>query len=366
MRAALMEAGTTTLTVADIDVADPGPGQVRVRVCHCGLCHSDYTVLHAGMPMTPMVLGHEAAGIVDAVGADVTSLVPGDKVVLTPIAPCGKCYWCVRGEAGCCVNNASVMTGTFGDGTSGLSRGGSLVYRGLGVGGFAEYVLTGETGAVKIPADTPLDIACVIGCAVQTGVGAVLNTAQVEPGATVLVLGLGGIGMSVLQGARAAGASQIICSDPNGARREAALKMGATAVIDPTVDDVVGVTVELTEVGADYAFECAGVASLAEAGIAASRKGGTTVLVGAPPFDAAININPAVIFGVAEKKLMGCFLGSCNSLRDIPRLVAMWRAGQLDLEALITAHRPLDEINEAFTDMGNGVGIRTVLDIAPE
>jgi len=142
--------------------------------------------------------------------------------------------------------------------------------------------------------------------------------------------------------------------------------MGATSVIDPTVDDVVGATMELTEVGADYAFECAGVASLAEVGIAASRKGGTTVLVGAPPFDAAIDINPAVIFGVAEKKLMGCFLGSCNSLRDIPRLVAMWRAGQLDLEALITAHRPLDEINEAFADMGNGVGIRTVLDIAPE
>ena len=366
MRAALMEAGTTKLVVDDIDVADPGPTQVRVRVCHCGLCHSDFTVLHSGLPMTPMVLGHEAAGIVDAVGAEVTSLAPGDKVVLTPIAPCGRCYWCVRGEAGCCVNNVSVMSGTFGDGTTGLSRGDQLVYRGLGVGGFAEYVLTGETGAVKIPADTPLDIACVIGCAVQTGVGAVLNTARVEPGATVLVLGLGGIGMSVLQGARASGASQIICSDPNGARREAALKMGATAVIDPTVDDVVTAVMDLTEVGADYSFECAGVAALGELGITASRKGGTTVLVGAPSADQAISINPAVLFGVAEKKLMGCFLGSCNSLRDIPRLVAMWRAGQLDLEALLTTPRPLDEINEAFTDMGNGVGIRTVLDIAPE
>jgi Zn-dependent alcohol dehydrogenase len=363
MRAALLEAGTSKLVVDDVDVADPRPGQVRVRVHHCGLCHSDYTVAHSGYGITPIVLGHEAAGVVEAIGADVTMLAVGDKVVLTPIAPCGRCYWCVRGETGCCVNNQDVMSGTFRDGTTGLSRGGQMVYRGLGVGGFAEYVLAHETGAVKIPADTPLEVACVIGCAVQTGVGAVLNTAEVEPGATVLVLGLGGIGMSVLQGARAAGASQVICSDPNGARREAALKMGATTVIDPTVDDVVGAVRELTGVGVDYSFEAAGFTALAETGIEASRNGGTTVLVGAPSVDQAITINPAVLFGVAEKKLMGCFLGSCNSIRDIPRMVAMWRAGQLDLESLITHRRPLDEINDAFDDMAAGVGIRTVLDM---
>jgi S-(hydroxymethyl)glutathione dehydrogenase / alcohol dehydrogenase len=364
MRAALYEAGNPKLVVDDaVAIAEPGPGQVRVRVHHCGLCHSDYTVLHGGYGQTPMVLGHEAAGVVESIGDGVTLVEVGDKVVLTPIAPCGRCYWCVRAEPGLCVNNSDVTSATFRDGTTGLSRHGELVYRGLGVGGFAEYVLTHETGAVKVPADTPLEIACVIGCAVQTGVGAVLNTAEVVPGATVLVLGLGGIGLSVVQGARAAGASRIIGSDPNAARREAALRMGATDVIDPGVDDVVGVTRELTGVGADYAFEAAGFTRLAEVGIEASRPGGTTVLVGAPTVDQAITINPAVLFGVAEKKLKGCFLGSCNSLRDIPRLVALWRAGQLDLEALITHRRPLDEINDAFADLEAGVGIRTVVNL---
>ena len=186
--------------------------------------------------------------------------------------------------------------------------------------------MTNETGAVKVPDDTPLEIACVIGCAVQTGVGAVLNTARVEPGATVLVLGLGGIGLSVVQGARAAGAAQIIASDPLAGRRRAATDMGATTVLDPAVDDVTAATRDLTDVGADYAFECAGVAALAAVGIEATRAGGSTVLVGAPGIDEKLELDPLVLFGISEKKLMGCFLGSCNSLRDIPRMIAMWRA----------------------------------------
>ena len=223
MRAALLEAANQPFVIDDsVKIDDPGPGYVRVKVSNCGICHSDLTVTHSAMA-TPIVLGHEAAGVVDAVGEGVTILAPGDSVVLTPIAPCGRCYFCVRGDAGLCVNNRDVLTNTFADGTTGLSRNGDKVYRGLGVGGFAEYVLTTETGAIRVPDDTPLDIVCVIGCAVQTGVGAVLNTAQVEPGATVLVLGLGGIGQSVVQGARVAGASRIIASDPIPARREAAL-----------------------------------------------------------------------------------------------------------------------------------------------
>ena len=245
-------------------------------------------------------------------------------------------------------------TNTFADGSTGLSRNGDKVYRGLGVGGFAEYVLTSETGAIRVPDDTPLDVVCVIGCAVQTGVGAVLNTAQVEPGATVLVLGLGGIGQSVVQGARVAGASRIIASDPIPARREAALRLGATDVIDPGSDDVAGVARSITDVGPDYAFECAGIAALAQVGIAATRPGGMTVLVGAPSADQAITIAPAVLFGIEEKQLKGCFLGSCNSLRDVPRMVDLWRAGQLDLEGLITHRRPLDEINEGFADVEAG------------
>jgi S-(hydroxymethyl)glutathione dehydrogenase / alcohol dehydrogenase len=363
MRAALYEAGTTTLAIGDVDIDDPAPGRVRVRVHHCGICHSDYTALHSTYGATPSVLGHEAAGVVDAVGEGVTMVAPGDKVVLTPIAPCGRCYWCQRDQPGCCVNNAAVLGGAFLDGSTGLSRGGQQVFRGLGVGGFAEYAMCNETGAVKVPDDTPLETACVIGCAVQTGVGAVLNTAKVEAGATVLVLGLGGIGLSVVQGARAAGAAQIIASDPLDWRRDAASRMGATTVLDPNRDDVLAATRDLTSVGADYAFECAGVAALAAVGVEATRAGGSIVLVGAPPLEGKLELDPLVLFGISEKKLMGCFLGSCNSLRDIPRMVAMWRAGQLDLEALVTARRPLDDINDAFADLAAGVGIRTVIDL---
>src|SRR5581483_7172213 len=255
MRAAVLESpGTPFVVDGAVEIADPGPGQVRVRVEHCGVCHSDLTVATSAMAPTPLVLGHEAAGVVDAVGDGVTAVAPGDAVVLTPVPPCGRCYWCVRGEAGICVNSRSVMTNTFADGTTGLARNGQTVYRGLGVGGFAEYVLTPENGAVKIPKDAPLEVACVIGCAVQTGVGAVLNTARVEPGATVLVVGLGGIGLSVVQGARVAGASRVIGSDPLPERREAARRLGATDVIDPTQDDVAVRAAALTEVGVDYAF----------------------------------------------------------------------------------------------------------------
>lgn len=363
MRAALYEAGRDTLAIGDVDIDDPAPGRVRVRVHHCGICHSDYTALHSTYGASPSILGHEAAGVVDAVGEGVTMVAPGDKVVLTPIAPCGRCYWCQRDQPGCCVNNASVLGGSFLDGSTGLALDGQQVYRGLGVGGFAEYAMCNETGAVKVPDDTPLETACVIGCAVQTGVGAVLNTAEVEPGATVLVLGLGGIGLSVVQGARAAGAAQIIASDPLDWRRDAAARMGATTVLDPHADDVLAATRDLTGVGADYAFECAGVAALAAVGVEGTRAGGSTVLVGAPPLEGKLELDPLVLFGISEKKLMGCFLGSCNSLRDIPRLVAMWGAGQLDLEALVTARRPLDEINDAFADLGAGVGIRTVIDL---
>jgi Zn-dependent alcohol dehydrogenase len=262
------------------------------------------------------------------------------------------------------VNNSAVLGGAFLDGSTGLSKDGEQVYRGLGVGGFAEYAMCNETGAVKVPDDTPLETACVIGCAVQTGVGAVLNTAKVEPGATVLVLGLGGIGLSVVQGARVAGASRVIGSDPLSERRDAALRLGATDVIDPSSQDVASRVTALTEIGADYAFEAAGKAALVEVGLAATRPGGTTVCVGAPSIEESITISPAVLFTTMEKKLLGCLLGSSNSLREIPRLLALWRTGQLDLEALITARRPLDEVDDAFADLEAGRGIRTVISIS--
>jgi S-(hydroxymethyl)glutathione dehydrogenase/alcohol dehydrogenase len=366
MRAALLEASEKPLAIVDdVDIEGPRVGEVRVRVSHCGVCHSDLSLVNGTFPfVAPTVLGHEAAGVVDSVGAGVTSVAPGDKVVLTPVAVCNACYWCARGEYGCCVNTVWITTGTFNDGRTPLSRHGQPLLRGVGLGGFAEYVITTETGAIKVAPDTPLEIACVIGCAVQTGVGAVLNTARVPEGATVLVAGAGGIGVSIVQGARVAGATKIIVSDPVDARREMAKRFGATDVIDPTADDVVGTVQQMTGgIGVDFAFDAVGAGPVIESCIWATRNGGTTVMVGAGGIDQTVSLAPPVLFTLSERKLMGCLLGSCNGRRDIPRLLDLWRAGRIDLDGMITARRPLAEVNEAFADMTAGLGLRTVLTV---
>jgi Zn-dependent alcohol dehydrogenase len=364
MRAAVLEQQGKPLVLRDdVEIQDPGPGQVRVRVSHCGLCHSDLSVIDGAFPSSvPVILGHEAAGVVDKIGPNVRGLAKGDHVVLTPCPPCGRCYWCVRNEPSHCEQSLGLYTHSFPDGSTGISRKGEKIGRGLNVGAFAEFTLAAETGAVKIPKEVPLDVACVIGCAVQTGVGAALNTAKVEEGATVLVLGLGGIGLSVVQGARIAGASRIIAVDPLPERRHAAKAMGATDSIDPSQEDVQARAREIAPVGVDYAFECAGKAKLVEAGIQAARNGGTIVAVGAPPINEAITIAPAAAFTASGKRLLGTILGGVNSLRDIPRYVALWQTGQLQLENMITGHRPLADINAALDDLRAGKGIRTVLD----
>jgi S-(hydroxymethyl)glutathione dehydrogenase/alcohol dehydrogenase len=362
MNAAVLETPGQPLRLRQVAIAAPAAGQVRVRVHHCGVCHSDLSIVDGTFPSPlPIILGHEAAGVVEAVGAGVHDLCVGDRVVLTPCPPCGTCYWCLRGEPTVCVNARAIQTNTFADGSTGLAVDGRLVYRGVGMAAFAEYVLTPASGAVKIAADVPLEVACVIGCAVQTGVGAVLNTAKVEEGASVLVMGLGGVGLSVVQGARLAGAARIIASDPVAERRERARHFGATDVIDPLQVDVTARARELTGPGVDYAFDAAGHASLIQTGLAATRDGGTTVCVGAPPLGEVLTIALPALFVVSEKKLLGCALGSSNSLREIPRLIALWQAGRLDLEGLITKRRPLGEINDALTDLADGRGIRTVL-----
>ena len=366
MRAALLEtAGQPLVVVDDVEIEAPRAGEVRVRVAHCGICHSDLSIVDGSFPApTPIVLGHEAAGVVDTVGSSVTGLVPGDPVVLTPVPPCGTCYWCVRGEAALCVNSQGIMTNTLPDGRTGLSRKGETVYRGVNVAAFSEYVVLPATGAVKIPEGVPLDVACVIGCAVQTGVGAVLNAARVEEGATVLVMGLGGIGLSVVQGARLAGASRILVSDPVAERREVAKHYGATDLIDPTQDDVITWSRDLTaNIGVDYAFETAGVAALVTAGYNAARNGGTICAVGAPPLDQSVDLGPGAILTIGAKRVIGTILGNSNSLHEIPRLVSLWQNGRLDLESMITGRRPLAEINEAMDDLRASKGIRTVLNI---
>jgi Zn-dependent alcohol dehydrogenase len=329
------------------------------------VCHSDLHYVDGSLPgPTPVVLGHEAAGVVERVGPGVTHLAEGDKVILTLRPPCGHCYWCVRGEVSICPT-AGTGTGMLPDGTTRLSRGDEVVYRGVGIAAFSEYVVTSASGAIKVPADTPLDVACVIGCAVQTGVGAVLNTAKVEEGATVMIVGLGGIGISIAQGARLAGASRIIGVDPVASRREQAAAFGVTETVDPAQVDIASAGLSLTDgVGVDYAFDAVGRAELAQSCITAIRPGGTAVLVGVPKVDDVISF-PAIFFALGEKKLKGCFLGSSDPKREFPRLLDLWRAGKLDLEGMITARRPLEEINDAFADMQAGKGLRTVIDIAP-
>ncbi len=364
MRAALLEEQGKPLRICDdVEIEEPRAGEVLVRVTNCGVCHSDLNIAEGAFPAPlPIVLGHEAAGVVEVVGAGVEALAPGDPVVLTPCPPCGACYWCVRGEASHCVQSRGIQTSALPDGRTGLSRAGETVYRGVNLGAFAEYVLAPASAAVRIPRDVPLDTACVIGCAVQTGVGAALNTARVEPGSTVLVLGLGGIGLSVVQGARIAGAARILVSDPVAGRRAAAEALGATDLLDPA-GDVTAQAHALTEVGVDYAFECVGRGALVATAVAATRLGGTTVAVGAPPISESVALEPAAAFVISGKRLLGCVLGSVNSRRDIPRFVSLWRSGRLELDALVTARRPLAEIGAAMDDLAAGRGIRSVLSI---
>lgn len=364
MRAALLEKNQQPLSVVDdVEIEDPGPSEVRVRVSHCGICHSDLTMVDApGGGQLPCVLGHEAAGTVEEVGSAVTRLAKGDRVMLTPIPTCGACYWCVRGQSSLCETGRNFMTGTRLDGTSPLSRGGELVYHGFGLGGWGEYTVVDERRAVKIDDDTPLEIACVVGCAIQTGVGAVLNTAKVEEGATVLVTGLGGIGISIVQGARLANASRIIVSDPVAERRDYAANFGATDVLDPNEDDVVAKAIELTGgVGVDYAFDGAGHEKLIADCLAATRIGGTTTMVGAAM--GALEIPMPALFLTHEKKLQGCLLGSCSGHRDIPRFLALWRKGVLDLESMITHRHPIDDVNVGLDDMRASRGLRHVLEL---
>lgn len=362
MAAAVLEAPGEPLVVGEVELDAPGRGQVLVHIAHCGLCHSDLSVMTGAAPAPmPVILGHEASGVVAEVGPDVTTLVPGDHVMLTPIPPCGRCYWCLRGEQSLCVNGIGLVTQTLPDGTTKLRRGDQVVYQGLGVGGFAEFAVVLEAAAVKIPHDVPLELATVVGCAVQTGVGAVLNTAAVPAGATVLVMGLGGIGMAIVQGARLIGASRIIVSDPIAARRDLAERFGATDAVDPTSTDVVGACRDATAgIGVDYAFDAVGSSALARAGVDATRNGGTTVLVGAGPIDDPLELS-RILLMVSEKKLTGCLLGSVQPHRDIPMLIELNRQGRLDLAGLVSATRPLAEINQAVADMEAGVGLRTIL-----
>ncbi len=362
MRAAVLEStGTPLRIVDDISLEAPRTGEVRVRIVACGVCHSDLSLCRGSFPlMGPTIPGHEAAGVVVECGPGVGDLAVGDHVVLSPAPACGRCAYCAKGAFSVCANSVGIATSSFPDGSTRLSRPDGIVHRGLNLAAWADEVVVPEQGAIRVHPDLPLDVACVIGCAVQTGVGAVVNTAPVHPGDAVVVFGAGGVGISVVQGAVLAGAATIVVSDPSPDRRALALRFGATHVVDPAADDPVAVVHSLTGIGADVAVDAAGSAALVEQALAAVRSGGTAVMVGAPPAEDEARVGVAAAL-FTEKRLVGSLLGSCWAPRDIPRLVDLWQAGRLDLDGLVTRRRPLEEVDAALDDLEAGRGLRTVL-----
>lgn len=344
--------------VVDVELGEPRADEVVVLVEGCGVCHSDLSVIDSGVT-TPTVLGHEAAGVIDAVGAAVTHVRVGQRVVISPLAPCGACYFCARDQPTLCRTATAALGGTREDGSSTLrSSDGTAIHRGLGIGGFAEATVVNARQVVPLDDHTDPRVACILACAVQTGAGAVFNTASVTPGSTVLITGLGAVGLSAVQAARIAGATTILVSDPNTERLATALDMGATHDV---TDDPAAAAVELTGVGVDVAFEAAGIASLVGVCLDAIRPGGTAVVIGADATLATVEVMP-VLMATFGKRLVGTLLGDCHPQRDLPRLINLWKKGELDLDALATGRIGLSAIDDALATARAGAGIRTVVD----
>jgi S-(hydroxymethyl)glutathione dehydrogenase/alcohol dehydrogenase len=347
----------------DVDVEEPRAGEVLVRVAASGVCGSDLHVLHGRSVVTtlPMVLGHEAAGVVEQVGAGVEGLAAGDHVVIALYGPCGACRNCTTGNIVHCDGPARVQAifGRTADGGSRLSQGGRPVYPMVGIGSLAEYSLVRAAQVVKIPSDVPLDVIALAGCGVTTGVGAVLNIARVAPGDTVAVIGCGGVGLNVIQACRLAGATTIVAVDTRASKLDLAADLGATHCVDSSSVDLRQGVLGVVAGGVDVAFEVVGVPALVAAAFELTRPGGTCVMVGSPPAGEPIPIDGRALF--SERRLLGCTGGSNIPARDIPRIVALYRTGQLRLEPLITQRLPLAEFATAFADAEAGRVARSVV-----
>jgi len=362
MKAAVLYEPGQPLRVEDVELAPPRTGEVRVRVGAAGVCHSDYHVMHGDMvAVLPAVLGHEGAGVVEEVGPGVTGVAQGDHVVLLWRTSCGRCEYCSVGRPALCVVGTALRnSGLLMDGTTRLSRDDLQLRHFAGVSCFAEQTVCAQEAVLKIPEDIPMPIAALAGCAVMTGVGAVVNTAKVEPGSTVLVIGAGGVGLCAIMGAVLAGAARIIAADLNPAKLELATSLGATEVVDSSRDDLVDAVRELTGAGVDYAFEVIGLAETVEQAIRAVRVGGTAVAVGIVPtgMTAQVNVQQLVM---QEKTLKGSIYGSTRPRVDFPRLFELYRRGRLPLDRLLTRQWPLDEINEAYDALLAGTVARSVV-----
>jgi S-(hydroxymethyl)glutathione dehydrogenase/alcohol dehydrogenase len=356
VRAAIFVGQDQPPSIEDVTAVEPGPGDVVVRVGASGVCHSDLSVLNGTLPVPPpVVLGHEGAGTVEWVGPEVTRVKPGDRVIasLTPV--CGSCWHCIRGETHLCEVGSAL-----GRVTRVHRHDGSTAAALSGLGTFADVMTTSEFALVPVRTDLPDEQLALIGCGVTTGVGAALNTAKVFPGANVAVIGCGGVGTAVIQGARIAGAGRIVAIDPVAAKREAALGFGATDAVDP-VDDPVEQVKALTDGrGVDFAFEVVGAEALMQQAIGMTRRGGTTVLIGVPRFDAALAV-PVFPLILADRTIKGSYYGSAQALRDFPRFIALIESGRLDLGSMVSQRLPLDRLEDAFETMRTGNGIRSVV-----
>ncbi|MYW69858.1 zinc-binding dehydrogenase [Streptomyces sp. SID8379] len=357
MRAAVLHSvGDTSLDVTEATAVSFGPGRVRVRLHRAGLCHSDVSIMNGtlGHP-APCVLGHEGAGEVTEVGDGVTDVRVGDRVIVCWMPPCDACPHCRAGDGHLCRSGfANIATPNFE--VDGVRMPGMM-----GEGTFAEEVVISAAAAIPIPDDLPYDIAALIGCGVTTGVGAALNTAQVKAGSSVLVVGLGGVGVSIVQGAKVAGAAQIIAVDPVAGRREWALKFGATEAVAP--EDLAETLKRVTGGrGVDYAFEAVGKPATLRAAYDGARRGGTVCLVGAGSRTDIPDLNMSDLV-TSEKKLLPSFYGGDDPRRTYARIIELWRAGRLDLASMITHHVPLTEIDTALRQMRTGEALRTVIDI---
>lgn len=357
MKAAVLRSFGGELTIEDVELPPPGPGQVRVRLAASGVCHSDLSVLEGAFPQPlPAVLGHEGAGTVVEVGQGVSTVRPGDHVVLSWVAPCRRCRWCLSGHVELCEHGIDhAFAAPY------ATAGGVGVHAAFGTATFATETVVPAACAVPIDPSFPLDLAALVGCGVVTGVGAVLNSARVRPGDSVAVVGCGGVGLAAVQGARLAGAHPIVAVDRVAAKLELARACGATDCVDAGEGDPVAAVRERTGgVGVDHAFEVVGLSATIRQAYAMARRGGTVTVVGAGRFDDEVRFGAMELMADA-KTVRGCVYGATDPWRDVPAILRLHAAGAVDLGLLVTARSPLEGVNDAFRAMAAGEGARTLL-----
>ena len=357
MKAAIFHGPQQPLTIEDVQIDAPRPREVLVRTVASGVCHSDLHFIDGFYRFpAPAILGHEAAGVVEAVGEQVTYVQPGDHVIACLSVFCGECQQCLTGHPNRCVNPDLRRAPNE---PPKLSQDGTPVNQFANIGGYAEYMLLHEHAIVKITKELPLDRAALIGCGVTTGMGAVLNTAKIEPGTTVAVFGAGGVGLAAIQGARIAGARQIIAVDMVENKLATARELGATHIVDASSGDPVQAIKDMTGGGVDYSFEAIGLKSVAEQSFQCLAPGGTATVIGMIPLGQKIELDGYAFLG--ERKIQGSNMGSNRFRVDMPRYIDFYFQGRLKLDEMITRTGKLEDVNEAFRAMKAGEVARTVL-----